>query len=139
MTTMTATMTVAPGFVTGGVDTHLDVHVAAALDHVGGVLGTASFPTTSAGYQQLLEWLRAHSRIERIRVGLEGESVAVGILKPRYASTAGACGDSLSVVLCCGRGCRRRGRLTRHRQPGVRPLGGMQDDQGVRLGLRQAS
>ena len=32
--------------VTGGVDTHLDVHVAAALDHIGGLLGVESFPTT---------------------------------------------------------------------------------------------
>ena len=32
-------------------------------------------------------------------VGFEGEGVAVGVLKPRYASTAGACGDSLGVVL----------------------------------------
>lgn len=30
--------------VTGGVDTHLDVHVAAVVDQVGGVLGVESFP-----------------------------------------------------------------------------------------------
>jgi hypothetical protein len=29
--------------ITGGVDTHLDVHVAAALDAIGGVLGVESF------------------------------------------------------------------------------------------------
>ena len=56
MTTMTAT----PGFVTGGVDTHLDVHVASALDHLGGVLGTATFPSTATGYEQLLRWLHKH-------------------------------------------------------------------------------
>ena len=33
--------------ITGGVDTHLDVHVAAALDANGGVLGVESFPTTT--------------------------------------------------------------------------------------------
>lgn len=66
MTTMTAT----PGFVTGGVDTHLDIHVASALDHLGGVLGTASFATTSAGYVELLGWLRQHGPIDR--VGVEG-------------------------------------------------------------------
>ncbi len=38
--------------VTGGVDTHADMHVAAAVNQVGGVLGTASFPTTPAGYRQ---------------------------------------------------------------------------------------
>ena len=32
--------------ITGGVDTHLDVHVAAALDVNGGTLGVESFPTT---------------------------------------------------------------------------------------------
>jgi len=36
--------------VSGGVDTHLDVHVAAALDPIGGVLGVESFPTTPEGY-----------------------------------------------------------------------------------------
>ena len=37
--------------VTGGVDTHLEFHVAAALDPVGALLGTAPFPTTPGGYQ----------------------------------------------------------------------------------------
>ena len=46
MTTMTST----PRVVTGGVDTHIDIHVASAPDHLGCALGTASFPTTSAGY-----------------------------------------------------------------------------------------
>ena len=63
-------MTFTAGFVTGGVDTHLDIHVASALDHLGGVLGTASFPTTSAGYRDLLGWLRQHGPIDR--VGVEG-------------------------------------------------------------------
>ena len=36
--------------VTGGVDTHADFHVAAAVDHNGGVLGIESFPTNEAGY-----------------------------------------------------------------------------------------
>ena len=45
--------------VIGGVDTHKDVHVAAALDELGRLLGTSSFPTTAAGYRQLLRWLRA--------------------------------------------------------------------------------
>jgi transposase len=35
--------------VTGGVDTHLDLNVAAALDPVGGLLEVAEFPATSAG------------------------------------------------------------------------------------------
>ncbi len=39
--------------ITGGVDTHLDVHVAAAVDANGGVLGVESFATTPAGYREL--------------------------------------------------------------------------------------
>ena len=35
-----------PDAVIGGVDTHADVHVAAAVNHVGGVFGNESFPTT---------------------------------------------------------------------------------------------
>ena len=37
-------MTTMPDRITGGVDTHLDVHVAAALDSIGGLLGVESFP-----------------------------------------------------------------------------------------------
>ncbi len=44
--------------VTGGVDTHVDVHVAAVVDHLGGVLGIEAFETTEAGYQRLIGWLR---------------------------------------------------------------------------------
>ncbi len=63
---------VPPGLITGGVDTHLDVHVAAALDRIGGLLGTKSFPTTPAGYRQLLHWLQAFGPI--LQVGVEGTS-----------------------------------------------------------------
>jgi len=43
--------------ITGGVDTHADVHVAAALDPVGGLLGVREFPADPAGYARLVEWL----------------------------------------------------------------------------------
>ena len=43
--------------VTGGVDTHAEVHVAAALDSIGGLLGVEEFPVTPAGYARLLAWL----------------------------------------------------------------------------------
>ena len=56
--------------ITGGVDTHLDVHVAAALDDHGGVLGTASFATTPDGYTTLVDWLRSYGDIAV--VGVEG-------------------------------------------------------------------
>ena len=36
--------------ITGGVDTHADTHVAAALDPIGGLFGVGEFPATAAGY-----------------------------------------------------------------------------------------
>jgi len=56
--------------VIGGVDTHADAHVAAALSSTGGVLGTRSFPTTVTGYRQLLAWLQSFGELDR--VGVEG-------------------------------------------------------------------
>ena len=56
--------------ITGGVDTHLDVHVAAVLDDRGGLLGTASFATTPAGYAELADWLVSFGEI--VVVGVEG-------------------------------------------------------------------
>ena len=45
------------GLVVGGVDTHKDVHVGAALDQLGRTLGTREFAATPAGYRQLGAWL----------------------------------------------------------------------------------
>jgi len=56
--------------VTGGVDTHADVHVAAAIDHNGGLLGVESFPADRAGYEELLGWLVGFGPVTR--VGVEG-------------------------------------------------------------------
>jgi transposase len=67
--------------VTGGVDTHLDVHVAAALDANGGVLGVESFATTSAGFAQLHDWLSRFGTV--LRVGVEGTG-AYGAGLARY-------------------------------------------------------
>ena len=39
-----------------GVDTHLDVHLAVALDHLGRRLSAFSVPTTKKGYESLLTW-----------------------------------------------------------------------------------
>ena len=63
-------MNTMPRGITGGVDTHLDVHVAAALDEVGGLLGIESFATTPAGYRALLGWLRGFGDVTLI--GVEG-------------------------------------------------------------------
>jgi len=56
--------------VTGGVDTHKDTHVAAVVDHLGGVLGTASFPNRSLAHGALLAWMRGHGAV--VCVGVEG-------------------------------------------------------------------
>ena len=48
----------------------LDVHVAAALDPIGGLLGVESFPTTPAGCRSLLAWLAGFGPLQR--VGIEG-------------------------------------------------------------------
>ena len=63
-------MTTMPDSVTGGVDTHLDVHVAAALNHIGGLLGVESFAADAAGYRCLLTWLASFGTV-RV-VGVEG-------------------------------------------------------------------
>ena len=55
-------MTDSTRMVTGGVDTHKDIHVAAAVEELGRTLGTESFPTTTAGYRRLLGSLRSSGR-----------------------------------------------------------------------------
>lgn len=56
--------------VTGGIDTHLDFHVAAAVDSNGGVLGVETFDTTTGGYRQLVAWFAGFGTISL--VGVEG-------------------------------------------------------------------
>lgn len=58
------------GEITGGVDTHLEFHVAAARDGLGRVLGTQKFPATQTGYVDLLAWLQAFGPVTA--VGVEG-------------------------------------------------------------------
>ncbi|MCW2573607.1 MAG: Transposase [Frankiales bacterium] len=56
--------------ITAGVDTHLDTHVVAALDPIGGLLGVQSFTADRAGYRAALRWLESFGEIGR--VGVEG-------------------------------------------------------------------
>ena len=66
--------------VTGGVDTHADTHVAAAIDHNGGVLGIESFPTNEVGYESLAGWLAGFGPVTQ--VGVEGTgSYGVGLAR----------------------------------------------------------
>ena len=73
--------------ITGGAGTHAEVHVAAALDAVGGLLGVQEFPATPAGYGQLLGWLRGFGTV--CLLGIEGTgSYGAGLAatSPRLAS-----------------------------------------------------
>jgi transposase len=72
--------------ITGGVDTHADVHVAAALDPVGGLLGVQEFPATAAGYARLLGWLGGFGPV--CLVGIEGTG-SYGAGLARHIATAG--------------------------------------------------
>ena len=72
--------------ITGGVDTHLDVHVAAALDGIGGLLGVEEFKTTVAGNKELLGWLKTFG--SPVKVGVEGTG-SYGAGLARYLRRAG--------------------------------------------------
>ena len=72
--------------ITGGVDTHAEVHVAAALDPLGGLLGVQEFPATATGYAQLLDWLGGFGTITL--VGVEGTG-SYGAGLARHLAAAG--------------------------------------------------
>ena len=72
--------------VTGGVDTHADMHVAAALDPVGGLLGVREFPATAAGYADLLGWLSGFGTVAL--AGVEGTG-SYGAGLARHLAAAG--------------------------------------------------
>ncbi len=71
--------------VTGGVDTHLDVHVAAVLDEIGGLLATESFVADRGGEHELVGWLGSFGPLAR--VGVEGTgSYGAGLARLLAAS-----------------------------------------------------
>ena len=72
--------------VTGGVDTHLDLNVVAAVDGLGGLLGVSEFPTDKKGHAQALAWLESHGRL--VKVGVEGTS-SYGVGLARHLRGAG--------------------------------------------------
>ncbi len=66
--------------ITAGIDTHADFHVAAAIDHNGGVLGVETFTTTTGGHRDLVRWLIGFGVIDKI--GVEGTgSYGAGIAR----------------------------------------------------------
>ncbi|MEA2974305.1 MAG: transposase, partial [Actinomycetota bacterium] len=88
--------------VTGGVDTHRDTNMAAALDGIGGQLGVKEFPTTPAGYRALLAWLASFGTVAR--VGVEGTG-SYGAGLARYLATQGV---RVIEIDCPNRQNRRR-------------------------------
>ena len=69
-----------------GVDTHLDVHVAVALDQLGRRLDTFSVPTTKKGYEDLLAWAEGFGAVRC--AGVEGTS-SYGAGLARYLRVVG--------------------------------------------------
>jgi transposase len=55
-----------------GVDTHLDIHVAVALDQLGRRLGELAVPTTAKGYEALISWAEEFGSVRC--AGVEGTS-----------------------------------------------------------------
>src|SRR5712672_2367869 len=72
--------------VTGGVDTHAEVRVAAALDPVGGLPGVQEFPAATAGYAGLLGWLDGFGTVALAGIGGTG-SYGAGLA--RHMAAAG--------------------------------------------------
>ena len=72
--------------ITGGVATHADMHVAAALDPIGGLLGVQEFPATAGGYAGLLGWLGGFGTVAL--VGIEGTG-SYGAGLARHVTAAG--------------------------------------------------
>src|SRR5712664_2836122 len=72
--------------VTGGVDTHADTHMAAALDQIGGLPGVQEFPATAAGYGRLLDWLGGFGAV--CLAGIEGTG-SYGAGLARHIAAAG--------------------------------------------------
>jgi transposase len=56
--------------VTVGVDTHLELHVAAVIDQAGRLLGTQAFSASTRGYVALVTWAEGFGPVER--VGVQG-------------------------------------------------------------------
>jgi len=88
--------------VTGGVDTHAEVHVAGMAGQAGRVLGTREFRAGAAGYQAALAWMRGHGDL--VKVGVEGTG-SYGAGLARYLAAEGV---EVTEVIRPNRQARRR-------------------------------
>ena len=98
-------MTLTETDIVGGVDTHKDSHTVAALSGTGQLLGTAQFPATPDGYQQLLAWLCGFGRL--VSMGVEGTARCGAGL---YASVRQASAEVREVIRPTRQVRRRRGK-----------------------------
>ncbi|MBB5800237.1 transposase [Saccharothrix ecbatanensis] len=73
-----------------GVDTHKHIHVAVALDDIGGRLDTRSFPADQDGYRQLLDWAAGFGA-KRLVFGIEGTGSYGADRAGVLAAAGGAC------------------------------------------------
>ncbi|PKV92540.1 transposase [Amycolatopsis echigonensis] len=64
--------TAADNVVVLGVDTHKDVHVATVITMLGVFLASQAFPTTAAGYEQMLAWARTFGTVQQAGVECTG-------------------------------------------------------------------
>jgi transposase len=76
---------VATPVVVGGVDTHQLTHQAAVMDTAFRPIADREFPATSAGYQQLLDWIAGHGLIQAIGVESTG-SYGAGLTRHLLAA-----------------------------------------------------
>ena len=83
--------------ITGGVDTHLDVNVAAALDEIGGLLGVESFATTVAELPGLFPVLSEKLTATMAGYGVLPEHAADDFVVP--AGLGGLAGPAGALVL----------------------------------------
>lgn len=88
-----------------GVDTHLDSHVAVALDQLGRRLGDLTVPTTPDGYRTLVSWAVGFGSLRT--VGIEGTG-SYGAGLARHLTTKGI--EVLEVERPKRRHLRRRGK-----------------------------
>jgi transposase len=100
-----------------GVDTHLDMHVAVALDQLGRRLGELKVPTTARGYERFLRWAEGFGPVGC--AGIEGTS-SYGAGLARHLKAAGV--SVVEVERPKRRHLRRKGKsdpiATRKLQPG---------------------
>ena len=98
-----------------GVDTHLDTHTAAICDARGRAGSQLQVPATTAGYEQLLAWVRSAAGDRQVVWAVEGTR-HYGLGLARYLAGQG-CPRSTAAVTSASAGPARATRSTRSARP----------------------